>query len=323
MSPCSLIQLECPFEVRLRIVGAPGGACGLTRALVQRSLGERLPGELCGALEVVLGFVVRSERRRALAGACEHLLRLGPDLGRIVRIGRQPIGVEVVRRDHLDDLLLSRAEGLYEMGGGCEVASLPLTFGQRVVRDPLEQILKEAVLAELGRARVGLNRKDLLAHERGEERVELSLVQAGQRPQAGLRERLAEHGGVLEQPPLVRLETVEPRRDQGVERLGDVERLDRSGRPVHVSFAGQKAAVEQHAYRLDRVERYAFRPIEDLRAKLAGQARDEPVEQRLHRRLRERLQRERRRVPAARAEAGPPLGEVGPRQREHEQWMAA
>ena len=81
--------------------------------------------------------------------------------------------------------------------------------------------------------------------------------------------------GVLEQPPLLGGEPVEPRGDERVQRLGHVERLDRPGRPVDVAFAGEQAAVEQHPHRLDRVERNALGAGEDLaaQARRAGPAR--------------------------------------------------
>ena len=67
----------------------------------------------------------RGERRRALAGAGERLPRLPLDLGCVVGIGEQPVGIEVVRGDDLDDLLLVRPRGR-EMPRRGEVARLAL-----------------------------------------------------------------------------------------------------------------------------------------------------------------------------------------------------
>ena len=74
--------------------------------------------------------------------------RLDPRCVRGVR--RRPIRVEVVRRDHLDDLLLT--ERLLEVRGRREMPRLPIRFGQGLVGDLAEQVLEEAVLAVLGGA---------------------------------------------------------------------------------------------------------------------------------------------------------------------------
>ena len=104
-----------------------------------------------------------------------------------------------------------------------------------------------------------------------------------------------------------------------MQRLRDGERLDRAGGPVHVALARQQAAVEQHAHRLDGVERNTLGPVQDVGAKAVRQPRDEAVQQGLHRASRERLERERRRVARAACQAG----KLGPRQREDEDRMAA
>ena len=46
---------------------------------------------------------------------------------------------------------------------------------ERLVRDSPDEVLEEAVLAVLGRARVGLEREHLLPHERREQRLQLAL----------------------------------------------------------------------------------------------------------------------------------------------------
>src|SRR5207248_8770420 len=56
---------------------------------------------------------------------------------------------------------------------------------------------------------------------------------------------------------------------------------------------------------------------------IVGQAGDEPVEELFHRRRRERLQGEGRRVASRGAEAETPLDQLGPRKREHEYGMGS
>ena len=146
---------------------------------------------------------------------------------------------------------------------------------------------------------------------------------AGERCEALLREGLAEDGAVLDQPSLLCGERVEAGRDQRVQRLRHLQRLDRSGRPVDVALASEQPAVEQHAHRLDRVERHALGALEDAPAQLVGQARHEAGEELVHRVGRERLEVERAEAALAGAPGRALVRELGPRQREHEERVAA
>ena len=178
-------------------------------------------------------------------------------------VGRSPVGIEVVRGDHLDDLVLLGPPRRREEAGRGEVLRLALGLREHLVRDLLDDVLQEGVLAALGRARIGLHRDDLLAQQRGEQRLELVGVAPAERRQPELGERLAEHRGVLDDAPLLGAEPVEPRRDQRVQRLGHLERLDHAGRPVDVALLDEEAAVEQHPHGLDRVQRHALGAGED------------------------------------------------------------
>src|SRR5512133_1030984 len=109
------------------------------------------------------------------------------------------------------------------MLGGGEVTRAPLPSGECLVCDVADEVLQEAVLAVLRRARVGLQRDDLFAHERMEERVELRLFEAGE---SGARERLSEDRSVLQKPALLVRQTVEAGGDQRVKRFRHLERLD-------------------------------------------------------------------------------------------------
>ena len=225
--------------------------------------------------------------------------------------------------DDFDDLLLGGAEGALEVSSGRQVTDLPLPLRKRLVRDVLEQVLEEAVLTPLGRARVGLDRQELLARQRGQEQFELGLVQSGQCGEAGLGEGPAEHRGVLEQATLLGLESVQPRGDQRVECFRDGECFDRPRRAVDIAFALEETAVEKHADGLDGVERHALRSVEDLGLKLLLETRDEAVEQLLHRPLGKRLERQRGGVPAGRPEVGPAFQQVRPGEHQHEDAMVA
>jgi len=68
-----------------------------------------------------------------------------------------------MRRDDLDDLLV--AQPLAEEAGRSQVAGLSVAARERLVGDVADEILKEAVLPVLGRARIGLDAEHLLAHQ--------------------------------------------------------------------------------------------------------------------------------------------------------------
>ena len=60
----------------------------------------------------------------------------------------------------------------------------------------------------------------------------ISAPDTAKRRERVLRERLAEHGAVLEQSALLRGQAVEPGGDQRVQRLRHLQRLDLAGQPV-------------------------------------------------------------------------------------------
>jgi hypothetical protein len=163
--PLALVELERALEIDLGLLEAPRRPRGSPGPLAQRRLGEGFVREGGGPLEVVLRLLVRRQRGGTFAGAGEHLLRLDPDRRCVFGIGCRLIGVEVVGGDHLDDLLLAVAEGLHEMRSRGEMADFALGLGERLVGDPLEQVLEEAVLTSLGGARIGLHAEHLFPHE--------------------------------------------------------------------------------------------------------------------------------------------------------------
>ncbi len=116
---------------------------------------------------------------------------------------------------------------------------------------------------------------------------------------------------------------VQSRRRQRVQCLRDLERVQRPGRPVDVALAYEQAAVEQHPHRLDRVQRHALRACEHSVAVLLRKPRHEAVEERAHRLVRERLERQRRRVPHRAGPGRMPVRQIGAREREHENRVVA
>jgi hypothetical protein len=148
------------------------------------------------------------------------------------------------------------------------------------------------------------------------------LGEAGDCSEGLLRERLAEDGTVLEDPALVCRQSVQAGGDQRMQRLWNLEHLDRAGRAVDRFLLDQRAAVEQHPHGLDRVQGNTLGTLEDLMPKRLGKTRDEPGEQLLHGRLRQRLEVDRREVPARGSPGRPTLLQLRPRQGHDEERRA-
>ena len=148
------------------------------------------------------------------------------ELSGFVGVGLELERGEVMRGDDLDDLLLAtRPRRLEERGCG-EMPGLAIALRERLVRDVSHEVLEEAVLPPFGRAGVGLEEEDLLAHERAEGRLDAVVRCAGDRGDCIDDERLAEDRRVLDEFALGRLEAVDARGDERVQRLGHRERVD-------------------------------------------------------------------------------------------------
>ena len=253
--------------------------------------------ELGRLLEVATRLADRRERPRAFAGAGEELAGSGLDLSGVGRVGLDLVGGEVVRRHDLDDLLLDLAEFAAEECGRCEMAVLPVPAGERLVGDSSDQVLQKAVLAPLGRARIGLDAEYLLPHERREQRLELGRVLPRERGKGILGEGLSENGSVLEEPAFLQFEPVEPRCDESLQRLRDLELVDRPCETVDRVLLHQQAPVEQHPHRLHGIQGHTLSPAQDPLAELVRQTRDETVEERLHCAGGERLEEQRCLIP--------------------------
>ena len=171
---------------------------------------------------------------------------------------------------------------------------LSVSSAQGLVRDALDQRLHEPVLATFRRARVRVEHEHLLAHECCEERLERILRELAHGGEAARSERLAEDGGVLEQVALVRIEPVEACRDQRLQRLGNVERREIAGDVVPAFAPLQQAAVEEHAYRLDGVERRSVRTGADPVESIVRQTRNQAEQELVDRSVTQRLEGERR-----------------------------
>src|SRR5919198_4669784 len=171
-----------------------------------------------------------------------------------------------MRRDDLDDLVLVTERK--EVLGRSEVQSFPIIAGKRVVRDLLDEVLQESVLTALWRERIRRERDDLLPHQRGEHRLHVGFGETGDGRETPRGECSAEHCGLLDGSALVRGEAVEPRGDERMQGLWNLECLDLPLEPIRVAVAHEDAAIEQHADGLDCVEGNTLGPFEYPRAEL-------------------------------------------------------
>ena len=275
-----IVDRDRLFDQPLRGVGIAREAGHVSRAHEQLGVLERHFRQLRRLLEVALRFGRRGKRLGSFTGSGER--QPGPplDLGRVDRVGIEPVRLDEVRRDDLGQLVLGRRGG--EMLGGREVARAPLPSGECLVRDVADEVLQEAVLAVLRRARVGLKRDDLLAHERMKQCVELRLAEPGECGERCARKRLSEHGSVLQQPALLRRQTVETGGDQRMQGFRHLECLDLADGSVDGAFLDERAAVEQHPHGLDGIERNTLRAGKDLIAQTLRQAGNEAAQQLIH-----------------------------------------
>ena len=145
-----LKALHRTFEVPGGLVEA--GACvgHHPGSLQELCLQQRVVGELGRPHVGALGLGIRGERRRAVGRSNEHLPRLVADVPRVLRIRRGVVGVEVMRRDDLGDLVVLGAPGGREELRGREVLGLALPPGDRLVGDAPHDVLEERVLPALG-----------------------------------------------------------------------------------------------------------------------------------------------------------------------------
>ena len=95
-----------------------------------------------------------------------------------------------------------------------EMKRLSFPPRQRLVGNRAQQRLGKRVLSTIRRQPVGSNAQDLLAHEFGEQRVDLVAVAVADGTDGSPRERATEDGQRLHERALRRREGVDPGRDE-------------------------------------------------------------------------------------------------------------
>jgi hypothetical protein len=139
-----------------------------------------------------------------------------------------------------------------------QMASLSIASRKGCQRDCPQERLEEHVLAALGRQRI----IDVPEHLLGDKRVENARHVAHwtlrDRSKGGRRERLTDHGRILEQRPFNAVEVIEPRRHQRLQRLGHLAVGDIASYDVAGSVRRHKPPIEQHPNGLHRVQGHAL-----------------------------------------------------------------
>ena len=158
---------------------------------------------------------------------------------------------------------------------------------------------------------------------RNASRGSTSALGAGERSQCVPGEGLAEHGCVLQQPPFLGRQAVEPGGDQRVQGLGHLQRADLADRLIDRTLLHEETSVEQHPHRLDRIQRHPFCAREDLLAQRSRQTGHEPDQELLHRAGREWLEVERAEVALAGTPVRPALEQLRAGQCDHVQRRVA
>ena len=204
-----LEELDGAEEIPGGPVDVPMGAGGVARRREEPRLVVRIVGEVGGSGERGRGLAVRTERGGALARPPERVADRLAKLSCFLGVGLELERGEVVRGHDLDDLLLAaRPRGLEERSCG-EMPGLAIALRERLVGDASNEVLEKAVLPAFGRARVGLEEEDLLAHEAPRSGSRSSFAAAGDRGERFDDERLAEDRGVLDELALRGLEAVD------------------------------------------------------------------------------------------------------------------
>ena len=134
---------------------------------------------------------------------------------------------------------------------------------------------------------------------------------------------MAEHRRVLEQRPVGRVEAVQARRDQRLERLRHGQLAEVADWLVMAVGLAQAPVGHEHPDGLDRVQRDAIGAGDDRARRGQRQAGNETGQELVHRRLGEGLQPEGQEVASAGAPVGPALEQVRAGERDDQDRDAA
>ncbi len=306
-------------EMVLGEVEPPGQPRGLGRLLQQGGALVRIAGrhaerpieELDRATRRVHGQ--RSPRRATgeLAGPA----RRG---GRPRRLGIGLVGGGQMTGHAFDQLA---ATDRLEVTRRRQVHRCPLGPRDRSVGKLANQLLYEGQRASVRGPQIVVMGEELSLEEGTDTPAQLGATQSGDCRERVGAEGAAEHRRVQQQRAFGDRQRVDPRRQDAVQRVGNVRGAQLSREAIAARSRDELLTIDQHPHQLDRVERHPAGAIEDVALRFSGDALGAGLEQRPHRIIGERLEPDRREGPQRGAPRRPAVQELGPRERDDQQLM--
>ena len=168
------------FKQCERRVGSPCPVGHLSGGLVELRTLALIVAELTRLRVQPLCDIGCADRAGPLAGTAQCRHSGHPQIGGVVILARCTVGREVVRGDHLGDLLAVVGKSLSEVRGRGQVAGLALAAREQLIRDRAQEPLRPPIVAPVRGEWIGANRQDLLADEALERGIELIARELGQ-----------------------------------------------------------------------------------------------------------------------------------------------
>jgi hypothetical protein len=222
-----------------------------------------------------------------------------------------------VAGDRVDHLLTIVRERGPQVRSDGEVTCLAVTSRQGLVGDLAQDLLREPVAATLGRQRIGGDLEHLATQQVAQDRFGGVRIEARHRRQRLCREARTQHRCIRDDSPGGRIERVETRCEQCVEAVGHAEFADVTDEAVAPIDGLHDVTVDQRPDALHRIQRNPLGVLDDHLPTLRCRARDQRIDELIHRRRIQRVQRDRHPV-AAGPEPGATFVDVGPGEHQHE-----
>src|SRR6478752_5131092 len=222
------------------ITGERDGGPGETFGLLQRELAPGLVRRQQGEPEPVLPQAL-------------NLIRIGMHFGR-----DRLVRVLVVMREQLGELALPIPGLSLDPFRYSGMRPCPIAPGQALVGDVLDQDVPERELTFADDRGAGARMDETPVLETPQDLVELDRIQTGleEGPDGAVPERSADDGGRLQDPLLDRRQQIDPRREDTLNGVGDLEVL------------GARRLVQQPLHDLFQEERVSAGALQDLGAEI-------------------------------------------------------
>ena len=184
-------------------------------------------------MAVVRGrLAVRVQARRRVAGLLEEAKRAAAHRVELRRrhaaLAPERRGAPVVLGEQRHHLVGAVARAVLEEAADLEVLPGADRLREHPVGHVADQHVLEGHLAVAHERAVERRREDVLLLKRDQRAVEVAALGLRHARERALRERAPDHGRLLHQPPLERLERVEPRRQHRLDGVRQLGRLDRA-----------------------------------------------------------------------------------------------